>query len=423
MVIFIWACHILIIFGLAYYIYRRETFFRILFWPSLFFKLLSGILVGLLYTYYYPVGDTFEYFKDASRIASVFSQDFSAYAEFLFFNKGLQSLSLTFYEPRAVFLTKIVSVFTILTARNYWIISLYFSFLSFLSAWVLVKTINRNVSSVNTPSFIAFLFLPSIVFWTSGLIKESLAVAALYCLTAFFLKIWFNERIRIVNIVGALISLWLFWNLKYYFLAIFLPVACATLLYKFIFDKRFTRSPTLELVVWISILTVPLFLISFLHPNFHLDRFLNVIVLNNTAFNKLSAPEDLIHYTNLQAEPASIIQNAPWALFSGLFRPLFWESATFLQVLLSIENTLLLLFFLTALAQIKIYLSSPHRILILALLVYVMLLCIFIAFSAPNFGTLSRYRSGYLSFFTFIILCNNPLLNYLERSFQRLVSH
>lgn len=423
MAIVITACHVLLIFLLAYHIWRRETFLKILFWPSLLSKLLAGICLGLLYTYYYPVGDTFEYFNDASTLASVAIQDFSAYADFLFFNRDPDSHHLAFYEPRAVFLSKIASVFSIVTLNNYWVISLYFSFVSFLAAWFLVKTINRNVSSVTAASVIAFLLLPSIVFWTSGLIKESLAVAALYYLTAFFLKIWFNEKLRTIHFVMAVISLWIFWNLKYYFMAIFLPVACTTLLYKFIIRKRFARSASLEIVVWITILIIPLFLISFLHPNFSPERFLNVIVLNNTAYKELSAPEDLIHFTNLQAKPWSIVQNAPLALFSGLFRPLFWEAETILQFLLSVENAILLLFFLTALSHMKGNFTSPHRILVLALMVYVTLLCIFITLSAPNFGTLSRYRAGYLSFFVFLILCNNPLLDYLQRSFQRLVSH
>lgn len=413
----------LFISGLAFFLWRRESFLKFLFWPTLAFKLLCGISVGLLYTYYYPVGDTFHYFKDASTLTSFSRENFSAYAEFLFFNSDLPSGSLSFQEPRAVFLTKIVSVFIILTASNYWIISLYFSFLSFLSAWVLVKTINRHVSSALAPAVIAFLLLPSIVFWTSGLIKESLAVAGLYLLTVIFLKIWFNEKIRIFHIVLGLLSLWILWNLKYYFLAIFLPVVCATLFYKFIMVKRLAPSMGQELILWFAFLSVPLLMISFSHPNFYPERLLNVIVLNNNAFNRLSAPEDLIHYIQLQANPASILQNAPWALLSGLFRPFIWEAGTILQLFLSIENTLIFVFFLTALSKIKNYACTPHRLLVLALIVYVTLLCIFISFSAPNFGTLSRYRSGYFSFFVFLILCRNPLLNYLETSFQRLVSY
>lgn len=423
MVIVIPAFHILLIFLIAYRIRRKETFLVRLFWPSLLLKLFAGISLGLLYTYYYPVGDTFGYFKDASLLASVAVEDFPAYMRFLFFNQGLAPHLLTFDEPRALFLTKITSVFSIATHSNYWIIGLYFSLISFLSAWFLVKTINRNVSSVKTPSVIAFLLLPSIVFWTSGLIKESLAVAALYFLVAFFLKIWFNEKPRALHFVMAVVSLWVFWNLKYYFVAVFLPVACTTLLYKLIGRKWPVRSARSEIVVWIAILIFPLFLITFLHPNFYPERFLEVIVLNNAAYNQMSSPIDLVHFINLRADFRSIAQNAPWALFSGLFRPLFWEAGTILQFLAGMENTLLLCFFLATLTQIKKYLSSPHRVLVLALLVYVTLLCILITLSAPNFGTLSRYRAGYLSFFVFLVLCNNPFLNYLERSFQRLVSH
>jgi hypothetical protein len=423
MAILIFIFHLCLIFFIAFRLWKRETVFRSVFWPLLLIKLAAGICLGLLYLYYFPVADTFDYFKDASKLQALALRNLSQYAQFLLFNTGLDSLDLTFNQPRALFLTKITSVFNILTGNNYWLISLYFSLISFSGAWFLVKTINRFVFSVAAPAVIAFLLLPSVVFWTSGVIKETFAMAALFYLSAIFLKVWYGERPTVLQYLAVAIGLWVLWNLKYYFMAIFLPVVCTSLLYKFIIGERFQRSAVLEIAVWFAMLILPVFLITFLHPNFYPDRLLNVIVLNNAGYNELSSPDDVVHFSNLKATVPSILSNAPWALFSGLFRPLLWESGTVLQFLLGLENAVLLLFFVAALRNIKKIFMSPYRLLVLALLMYVLLLCILITLAAPNFGTLSRYRSGYLSFFVFLILCNNPILQYLERSFQRLVRH
>jgi hypothetical protein len=271
------------------------------------------------------------------------------------------------------------------------------------------------------PAVIAFLFFPSVVFWTSGMIKESIAIGGLFYLAAIFLKIWFNKKIRLPEFLLAAIMLWICWNLKYYFMAIFLPVVLSTLLFKFIFQKRRIRRAVFEIVAWVAMFILPLFLISFLHPNFYPERFLEVIVSNNSAYNQLSEPGDVIVFTDLQGEVGSIIRNAPWALFSGLFRPFFWEATTILQFFSGIENSLLLLFTAIALFQIKTNKTSPHRILVLSVIVYVALLCIFVTLSAPNFGTLSRYRGAYLSFFVFLLLCCQPVVIYLQRSLHGLL--
>jgi hypothetical protein len=333
----------------------------------------------------------------------------------------LPSVNLIFLEPRAVFFSKIVSVFSILTADNYWVIASYFSLFSFLAAWLLVKAIAQHLTRFTVASIVAFLFFPSVVFWTSGLIKESIAVGGLYFLTAFFLRVWFERRTRLGEVFLAAILLWICWSLKYYIMAIFLPVVFASLLLKFIVRTKQFRSATLETTAWLAVFILPLFLITYLHPNFYPERFLEVIVSNNAAYNELSAPGDGVQFTNLRADTGSIIRNAPWALFSGLFRPLFWEATNVLQFFSGVENTLLLLLFLIGLFQLKAYATSPYRVLVLAVIVYVTLLCIFITLSAPNFGTLSRYRGAYVSFFVFLILCRHPVLDYLQRSIDGLL--
>ena len=132
---------------------------------------------------------------------------------------------------------------------------------------------------------------------------------------------------------------------------------------------------------------------------------------------------NVIHFDDLRAAPLSILKNTPWALFSGLFRPLFWEASSIIQLLAAVENTIVLLLFLATIFRIRQYVTSPHRMLIITLVVFVVLLCVFLTMSAPNFGTLSRYRAGYLSFFIFMILCDNPLVQYFVRKLKRLASH
>ncbi|HYG18898.1 MAG TPA: hypothetical protein VD816_08210, partial [Ohtaekwangia sp.] len=216
------AAHCLVISALAFSLWKRaSTEFKTIFWPALLLKLAAGVSVGLLYKFYYETGDTFTYFFDGKVLAVLARQDWQSYTAFLW--AGDESFpvwdQLTFQQPRAMYLSKITSVFCLITRDNYWIISLYFSFISFCGGWILVHMLTRLDASLRMPASVAILFFPSVVFWTSGLIKESLAMAALYFIVVLFLKGWTSEKVRYWQWVMLPVSLWLLWNLKYYYLA------------------------------------------------------------------------------------------------------------------------------------------------------------------------------------------------------------
>jgi hypothetical protein len=118
----------------------------------------------------------------------------------------------------------------------------------------------------------------------------------------------------------------------------------------------------------------------------------------------------------MEPTPSGIIKNIPLAIFSGLYRPFFTEASTVLQFLSATENFLLLILTATALMRIKSVVNSKHRLLIFSLMIYIMVLCIFLALSTPNFGTLSRYRVGFLPFFVFLLVAENPLVTRLIKS-------
>ena len=415
--------HIVLISGLAWLLWRKEMpTLRQIFWPAIVVKLAAGACLGLLYTYYFPVGDTFVYFNDASRVADLARQDLWSYLELLFSDRHVDALSLRFREPRALFLTKLTSLVNLLTGDNYWVSGLYFSLISFLGAWYLVRTIATYIPSVRSAAAVAFLFFPSIVFWTSGLLKESLAMAALFFIAALFLRLWFDRKADLWTFVVGAVAMVVLWNLKYYYIGVLVPVVLTDFLYRSIVRKSTSASVGLRALIWMVIFLLPLVIISFLHPNFNLDRISGVIVSNNSAYSELSDTGDYIHFDDLRATPLSIFANAPWALVSGLFRPWPWEAQTSAQVVAAVENTILIFLFAAALLRVKKLLTCTHRLLLGSIIVFVALSCVLITISAPNFGTLSRYRVGYLAFFVFLILCDHPVMEYLERSYRRLVN-
>jgi len=99
---------------------------------------------------------------------------------------------------------------------------------------------------------------------------------------------------------------------------------------------------------------------------------------------------------------AGLLNSAPLATFTALFRPLPWEIGSPTMILSAIENTVLLLFVLYSLIRIgrfkflKLAVSDPF-------LVYCLFFSLFFAFgvgiAGTNFGALVRYKIPLMPFF------------------------
>ena len=57
---------------------------------------------------------------------------------------------------------------------------------------------------------------------------------------------------------------------------------------------------------------------------------------------------------------------------------------------------------------------TRHGIFVIAVLLYILVSAVLLAFSTPNFGALVRYKSGFMPFLVYIILADFPLIRLLK---------
>ncbi|MBT1689669.1 hypothetical protein [Dawidia soli] len=416
------AAHGVVLLALAFLLWKRaDPTIKRYFWPAWILKLAAGAVLGWIYTYYYAGGDTWGFFRDGVTLAREARTNFSVYVRFLW--SGDESFDvwsqLRLPQPRALFLSKIVSLFCLLTHDRYMAVAWYFSMLSFWSAWHLTTVVSRYWPPARAAAVLALLYWPTAVLWTSGIIKESLALASLYFLVAISLQVWARQRLSVLTVGLVAFALWMLWSLKYYYLAVFLPVACAALVMRRLLLPRMpSAGPISKVAVWIALGIVPAVLLSQLHPNFYPERFLSVITENYEAFQRLSEANDMAHFPSLEPTLASVLRHSPAALLTGLFRPWVWEAHTFFQVAVAIENIVLAVLILMSLRHLRTLPRSPHRLLVLSIVVYTVLLCVFLTLSTPNFGTLSRYRVGFLPFLVLLVCADNVWITRIFRFLQ-----
>ena len=423
MVSLIFLIDLAILFWIARWLWLKQSGqMRTIFWPALAVKIFAGLAVGWIYFYYYGRGDTIAYWYDGKLVAEKIVSDPLSTLNFYWDDGAFQWDGLMNHRPRSLFFVKISGLLAFLCGGSYWMMALIISFCSFLGAWYLcVKAICFFPDS-RLPAILAFLFYPSAVFWSSGLIKESLGLGALYFLSGIILMLINQRKVQGWEWAVALVSLWISWNLKYYWVGVFIPIAITTVLVIMIksFKPAFKRY---ELSIWIGLFILLLLGASSIHPNFYPSRILWVIWENNLEFMALTNSSNAIHYHDLGPSFNSMLLNVPQALVSGIFRPFVWEAHNVTSMAAGIENLVLVIITLMAIPSVHKLVSSPNRILVLALLAYILILATLLALSTPNLGTLSRYKVGFLPFLVYLLLCHNQWLTRLVNLNQVLKPH
>jgi hypothetical protein len=399
--------HILLLGWLSYcgYFYCRNTSLRLYYWPAFAFKIAAGTGVGLLYFFYYGSGDVFGYDADANRLASLALEDVGSYLAIWAGNYPAE-LELVFAgEERALLTAKIFSLFYLFTNSNFWLASAWLSFFSFLASFFLTVRLASYRPFLQKAAPLAFLFWPSHIFWTSGLLKESLAMPCLALIAATTLPyILAGKKLKLWELLVSVGLTILLFKLKYYYAGLFIPFLGCLLLVCWL-KRRYKLTEVLAACIYLLLLVLGVLLASQLHPNLYPSRILEVMVNNYYLFAKISAEGSFVEYPHLSADWRSVLHYMPKALFAGLYEPLFpLEPYRIIELAACAENALLLLLTVMAFGGWLLKPGEKVWLNLLAVLGYVGVFAIFMGIAAPNYGTLLRYRVGYHPFFVLMVL-------------------
>ena len=390
-IVFLFLCYLLI----------RNSKFEPLTVVALFLKIGAGIGLGIVYKIYYQGGDTFQYFKEATTIGNYLLGHPASFFKIYFCTDQVAELSgLIIYnaQPRALLFSKIVSVFYIVTGGSYWVSSAFLSLISFSGIYVLVTELNKKFNNIKWAVIISFYFLPTFIFWSSGLLKESIAMAALCFAVAIVVRFTRPRRyLKIVSWLALIISLWLLWGIKYYYAAVTIPFLAILLI-----NNIGSSYGHLKGTIMVLSLFLFAFLMTGLHYNLNPSRILDIIY-ENYQVSTISSGGRSIHYYHFDGSFQGFLLNLPIALFSGLFRPMIFEAANLFQVIVSLENLLVLITLLIALRNFKLMEILKKPIVIISF-GYIIAFAVLLAFASPNFGTLSRYKVVYWPFFVLLVM-------------------
>ena len=373
--------------------YNAKREFKV-FYNYLGLKIIAVLAVSWLYkSYYQGAGDMFAFFDNASAWYKQFQNGSIGFLQWIGFEASEATAHILPLEERSRFFTIFLSLLMPLAQGDFMLLSFIITAISVIPTWLLVKELKRT-GIKSWLIYASILFVPSILFWTSGILKETLMLGLMASIGCSYLN-WKTSK-GILPIVILLVSTILLWKLKYYVPILLLPLLglaeLFTANYKLLQQLSFEK----KVMLFFGLMLVSIAAVSLLHPVFNSGLFFDLVRKSYESIlsSKAGSNFTFIDYSdNMQF----VIFNAPYAFFTGLFRPFLWEVNTIISVLAGAEQFMVTVTTAFAIFSIfKVDLTENERFWIISGVIYIAAMATIISLSTPNFGSLVRYRVAYM---------------------------
>ncbi len=386
--------------------YHRQAF-----WIKVF-----GSFAFSIFVIYLSPGDTTGlYYPEGINIAKLIIKDPSNIK--LILNSGAdfdQSLlnemgnAGYFNEESNFMVTRLVTIFSFFTFGKFMAINLVFSMISFTGTWRLFRFFYEQYPHMHKQFAIAILYLPTFVFWSSGILKDPICTGALGWITYSLYSIFYTKNNLIKNIILVLLFGYLLTALKIYILVAYLPFFILFLILK---NVNLVKNPAVKALLIIG---------------FILGSVLGFVKITSSIQGALSSyaskgiTQSIKNYQTNYENQAEFVQSnfslgvefdgsvvslarmAPAAIVATLFRPFIWESKKLSTLLSSLESLALMLFTLYVFRKVgiirflKTVVKNP---IVLYCFFYSVLFALFVGATTLNFGTLVRYKIPGIPFY------------------------
>lgn len=384
-------------------------------------KILAGLALWAIYTFYYTdraTADIYKYFDDSKILFDALSTQPADYFKMLF---GIGNNTPAFdhyYSEMHYWARKIDSgiyndshtiirfnAFVRLFSFGYFNVhTAFICFLSLIGLTAIYKTFDQQLPDKKRELFFAVFLLPSVLFWGSGVLKEGLIFFTLGLLIYYSTKLFNLKAILICSGAAFLLAFSKF----YVWLAIFPGIAFLIWVNKTNTQKLFLKFTSVVILISSIGLNIDSFtniqnpLVTLSQKQFEFDQLAsgNLTDSNN---NPIPRAGSTIEIPKLEPTFISFIKNSPSALANTIFRPYIWESKTPMMLLAGFETLLILFIILLAVIFMK-PVSEIKWQYVLFCLSFVLFQFLIIGETTPILGAVARYKTIALPFMVIAFL-------------------
>jgi len=386
-------------------------------------RMLGSFAYSMMVQYYYGYGDSFNYYDGGYFFIEQIRVNFDNFGYLFSPFKEMQDwynstaidtgLSGHFSTPASNMVMRISALISYLSFHKFLIISLFFGFFSFLGQWKLFLVFD-HINKHNNRKLLAYaiLYSPSIWFWGSGLLKDSICLGALGFIIHILYKFVVRRKFSFLSLIYLVLLIYIITIIKSYITVI---VTAGIVIMLFSIFLKSIKNKLLQGLLLISAILMTGILLYVSDFSAEISEMAEESVAQIKEFQQhyqiLQDSEENskagFGFSELEPSFSSLVLNSPAVVFTCLYRPFLWESRKIIILFTSLESTLLLLATLFIMMKIGIInffrtiFSKPHLLFCFTISI---LFALIIGFTTFNFGTMIRYKIIFLPFYYFLLV-------------------
>ena len=407
---------------------NNDKYLRKIYYQAFFFRVICVFAFTFFTEFYFGGGDTNLYYQGVKDLRAALSDDANnaiyilntsklegdnPLASYFLYDNYEFDITINYMRiPANFFMPRLGVIPSLIFSNSYLCISLCFSFFAMAGALRLFKLFYYYYPALRKELAIATLFLPSVGFWSSSLMKDTVCFGCVGFIVYAFFNLVIRKKKIFYSFFWIIICGYLVYQIKTY---IFLVLLLSLTIWFFAETNKLIKDRTLR-----QVFAFMTFAVGILIGYWLLQYFTSSETLRQYQFDNIvsSAENQRVNYEIIdrqlssQTSYYSINTSNPFVLIvnsitATFFRPFLWEVKTGAAALSAMEALVFLLltgnlvFSKRSGQTFRLGFKDPR---VLMCFVFAIIFAIGVGASTANFGALSRYKIPCMPFYMVMIL-------------------
>jgi hypothetical protein len=388
-----------------------------------YLHMFGAVAYAIMVQYYYGYGDSFIFYYGSDFLSTQIAQDsgnfkyfFKSAAEVkLWYDTEVGDLNYSGYFGIAsnLFIMKVAAVLSLFSFNKYIIITVFFGAFSFAGLWKLFLVF-KDINKDKQLKLLAWgvLYVPSVWFWGSGLMKDSICLGGIGFIIHYMYRLFIKKEFSFKSIIALIALIYIVGSIKSYIIIVLVIGLAVFAFYNLITPIKNLVIRGFIILIFLSAIIIVAFITNFGEQLQQLaDESKVQVDAYQRNYDAVQNEDDRsrgnVKSDEIDASISGLILHSPIAIFTCLFRPFIWESRKIFILFSSFESLLLLLCTVYVIIKLRVlgfFRELFNNPFVLTSFFIAVLFALIIGFTTYNFGTMARYKIVLLPFYFFTLV-------------------
>ena len=376
---------------------------------GLLIKMVGGFIFCLVYSYYYKGGDSTQYHASSVALNRLSFKKFSTFLKLMGGDRSVENyFDFDFktgwpefwWDPQSFAVVRFSSLLQYFSFDLYMPATMVLCVITYSGIWRLYLVFVDLYPHLYKVFALSVLFVPSICFWGSGIMKDSYTLAGSCWVTYCVYNIFIKKSNIALNVFSLFVAAFIVIRLKPYIfvsqiLALFFWIASDNL---FRIKNVFFRL-TIGPFIFSVFLGISFLFLSLIKGQLGVYSSLDSILLKASETQNDLKQEynkgNSFDIGSFDPTLAGIASKFFPALMAGMFRPYLWDAKNIMMVFSALENTLIFLFLLYMVVKYgpsNFFSNIFSEPVVFFCLAFALFFSFSVGLTTANFGSLVRYK-------------------------------